>query len=115
MQTDPKTAHPDHIISSFIRQKKTPAEIVNAMMAKFDSPARKKFKELQLMTAYGGLGDMPLHRQWVCAIVEALIKREYCAATFKTWGTGEEIAANMFKAKVQPSKAILIEQTNSRA
>lgn len=42
---------------------------------------------------------MPEHRAIVCKVVEVLVKRAWCAETFKTWGTPKEIAANMFKLK----------------
>lgn len=79
-----------------------PNDIVDRMMQGFAGLQKlgKPNKAAQLRAAYGGLiKPMPKHIQRVCGMLEALSRRAHAAETFKTWGTPEEIAANIGKIK----------------
>lgn len=85
MQTESRKS-PEEIVDDMLRLM--PKEIVIPVHVRRDIT-------LGQYTGYGFLlKEMPFKHKKACAWVEAMIKRERCAETFKTWGTGEQIAAN---------------------
>lgn len=81
MQTEPK-----------LHLRKSPAEIVDEMMQRRFRAPNGAWEQIWARQRFAM--NAPLHLKKVCAWVEAMIKRERCAETFKSWGTGEQIAAN---------------------
>lgn len=81
--------------------------IVDRLMLKFHTtvPKSKKRKKVPPRIARPeAFPPVPRHHQIVCGVVTALYKRAQCAATFKSWGTPEQIAARIMKIK-NPSES----------